>query len=172
MWNFFQKIFSKKPIIKIITAIDENNGIGINGDLLYKIKSDMQHFIEKTGTDTVIMRSGTFESFGGKPLSRRQNIVISRRDDYDSKGSIVVKTLKNALKKSTSNTVWIIGGAGLYKEALPLCDELEITQIFGQRDADTFFPEFKNNFKLIKKSEKEFNEKNDVWFQFQTWKKK
>ncbi|MCD5389827.1 MAG: dihydrofolate reductase [Candidatus Pacebacteria bacterium] len=172
MFNFLKKLFTQKKIIKIITAIDDNNGIGINGDLLYKIPADMQHFVEKTGTDTVIMRSGTFESFGGKPLPRRQNIVISRRDDYDGNGAVVVKTLGEALIESTSKTVWIIGGAGLYVEALPICDEIEVTQIFGARSADTFFPEFKNDFELIKKSDKEFDDKNNVWFEFQTWKKK
>ena len=102
MLNFFKKLFIKKPIIKIITAIDENNGIGINGDLLYKIKSDMQHFIEKTGTDTVIMRSGTFISFGAKPLPRRQNIIISRRDDFNGNGALVVKTLSHLPLFSTT----------------------------------------------------------------------
>lgn len=172
MFHFLKRFFKQKKIIKIIAALDEKNGIGNNGDLLYKIPADMQHFREKTGTDTIIMRSGTFKSFGGEPLLRRQNIVISRRDNLKGNGALVVKNLDEALLQSTSNIVWIIGGAGLYTEALPICSELEITQIFGIREADTFFPEFKKDFELIKNSERKFDEKNNVWFEFQTWKNK
>lgn len=170
MFNWFKK----KPILKAIVAIDNHNGIGYKGDLLYKISADMKYFVEQTGTDTVIMRSGTFESFGAKPLPNRTNIVISRRDNYKGNGAIVAKTLKKALKKIPKNkkVAWIIGGAGLYQEALLITSELYITQIYGTKEADTFFPIFKDSFTLKSASEKHFDEKNNVHFQFQIWEQK
>lgn len=173
MFTWFKK--KKKLTVKAIAAVDLNNGIGYQGDLLYKIKADMKHFVEQTGTDPVIMRRGTFESFGARPLPRRMNIVITRQDNYNGNGACVVETLDQALqivRKENYKIAWIIGGAGLYAEALPLCDELHITQIYEEKKADTFFPEFKDTFDLYSESEKMFDEKNDVEFAFKVWKKK
>ncbi len=156
--------------IKAIVAVDENNGIGYQGDLLFKIKADMQHFVEQTGTDPVIMRRGTFESFGARPLPRRTNIVITRQTDYEGNGARVVSSLEEALKQVPgAETVWIIGGAGLYKEALPITHEIQLTQIFGHKEADTFFPTFKEFFDLTEASEMYFDEGYQTSYQFQTW---
>lgn len=159
--------------LKAIVAIDQNRGIGKDGDLLFKIKADMQHFVEQTGTDPVIMRRGTFESFGSRPLKNRMNIVISRQNDYDGNGAQVVETLQNAIDLIDEYDVaWIIGGAGLYKEALPLTDEIVLTQIFAEKEADTFFPEFKDQFELIdQKPRVEANDEHPA-YQFQIWKRK
>lgn len=161
-------------MLKTIVAIDEKNGIGYQGDLLYKIPADMKHFVSQTGTDPVIMRSGTFESFGKRPLKNRLNIVISRKNNYDGNGAMVVQTLDEALQNipRKHKVAWIIGGAGLYIESLPLVSELHITQIYAEKPADTFFPEFKHMFELTSQSEKMFDEKNNVWFDFQVWGKK
>lgn len=173
MFHWLKK--KKKLTLKAIAAIDLSNGIGYQGDLLYKIKADMKYFVQQTGSDPVIMRRGTFESFGARPLPRRMNIVITRQADYDGKGAHVVRTLDQALniiKKENHSVAWVIGGAGLYIEALPLCNELHITQIHGEKPADTFFPKFKGSFGMVSESEKMFDEKNNVEFVFQVWKKK
>jgi dihydrofolate reductase len=173
MIHWFKK--KRTLTLKAIAAIDNHNGIGYQGDLLYKIPADMKYFIHHTGTDPVIMRRGTFESFGGRPLPRRMNIVITRDTEYDGKGAYSVETLDQALeivKKENYKVAWIIGGAGLYAEALPLCHELHITQIYAEKTADTFFPVFTDTFTLTSESEKMFDEKNGVAFQFQVWRKK
>jgi dihydrofolate reductase len=173
MIHWFKK--KRTLVLKAIAAIDNHNGIGYQGDLLYNIPADMKYFVQQTGNDPVIMRRGTFESFGGRPLPRRMNIMITRDSEYNAKGAYRVETLDQALaivKKENYNVAWIIGGAGLYAEALPLCHEIHITQIHAEKTADTFFPTFKDTFTLSSESEKMFDEKNGVEFQFQVWRKK
>ena len=156
-----------------IAAIDLNNGIGKDGDLLFKIKADMQHFVKKTGTDPVIMRSGTFTSFGSRPLPRRKNIVISRDKNFNGNGAIVVASLKEACDLiQDGETAWIIGGAGLYEEALPIVSELQITQIFDSKEADTFFPSFDHLFNFADSEEIVEAQDGNPSYQFQTWIKK
>ncbi|MGB0925486.1 MAG: dihydrofolate reductase, partial [Minisyncoccia bacterium] len=96
--KLIKKCFTKNtPIIKSIVAVDMNNGIGKDGNLLFPISADMKHFVASTRGDAVIMRSGTFESFSKRPLKNRLNIVISRRKNYDGNGAQVVQTLDAAL---------------------------------------------------------------------------
>lgn len=159
--------------LKAIAAIDEQRGIGKDQNLLYNIAEDMRHFVQKTGHDPVIMRRGTFASFGSRPLRNRLNIVISRQDDYEAHGASVVSTLKQALDLVQSyDQAWIIGGAGLYQEALPYIEELEITQIFDQKEADTFFPPFKEDFECISSEAKVPKTDLHPAYQFQTWQRK
>jgi dihydrofolate reductase len=174
MLNFLKKIFQKrKTQIKMIVAIDLDNGIGKNNDLLFSIKKDMQHFTEKTLGNTVIMGSNTYESIPKKfrPLKDRQNIILHRnKNPYPDENVLVAHSIDEAISLADKNKeIWVIGGASIYKQMIPLAKELEITQIFARKDADTFFPEFKNNFKLVKKSKKIFDEKENLEFQFQTW---
>ena len=176
MISFLKKLFTKKPKIKMIVAVDLNNGIGKNNELLFSIKRDMQHFTEKTIGNTVIMGSSTYESIPKKyrPLKDRQNIVLHRsKNPYPDEDVIVAHSIDEAISLADKKKeIWVMGGASIYRQMISLADELEITQIFAQKDADTFFPEFKNGFKLISKSEKMFDEKEKVEFQFQTWSRK
>lgn len=182
---FFKKIidfliknkgkFKKDFTIKAIVAVDQNRGIGRNGNLLFYISDDMKHFARNTNNGAIIMRSGTFNSMGRKPLKNRLNIVISRNKNYEGNGATVVHSLDTALefvKKNNYKTAWIIGGAGLYAEALDSIDEIYLTQIFSQKPADTFFPEYINTFQKISEQDMMYDKKNKLNFQFQTWKNK
>lgn len=179
MNSFLKKIFKcKKTDIKIIVAVDLNNGIGKDNDLLFSIKEDMKHFTEKTTDGVVIMGSKTYESIPKKfrPLKNRINIILSRNEnkEYPNEDVLIKTSLNSAITKAKKlkKNIWIIGGASIYKQALSYVKEIELTQIFTEKNADTFFPEFKDKFKLIKESEKMFNEKEKVEFQFQTWARK
>jgi len=145
-------------MISLIAAIGKNNELGKDNALLWHMPADMKHFKETTSGRTVIMGRKTFESIG-KPLPNRKNIVITRDKNYLSHGPTPVRaggaqagvdiahSLEEALSLSRtvldSNTeVFIIGGAEIYKQALPLADKLYITHIDAiDKDADTFFPE-------------------------------
>lgn len=141
------------PVISIIVAITRDNAIGLNGDQLYYISSDLRRFRSITMGHPMIMGRRTFESFPRGPLPGRRNIVISSRPDYPAAGIELAPSLPAAISlaqsatesiiacESDSSEIVVIGGASVYRQALPLASRLYLTVIDVERpDADTFFP--------------------------------
>jgi len=127
-------------IISIIVAVDENNGIGKNNDLLWHMPADLKHFKDTTAGHTVIMGRKTFDSVG-KPLPKRRNIIITRQTGLDISGAEVVGDLSSAIALCDENEeVFIVGGAEIYKMAMDITDKIYLTVIKGVFGADTFFP--------------------------------
>jgi len=127
-------------IISSIVAIGENNAIGKNNQLLWRIPADLKHFKEITTGHTVIMGRKTFDSVG-KPLPNRRNIIITRRTGLEIPGAEVVNTLDEALSLCDDNEeVFIVGGAEIYKMAMDVTDKIYLTVVKGTFDADTYFP--------------------------------
>jgi dihydrofolate reductase len=128
--------------INAILACDLGFGIGIEGDLPWpKNKRDMQWFKDHTKDGVVLMGRTTWESIGSKPLPNRINVVVTTRHlegpDYTLAGdmeNIVNKTKE----KYPDNTIWIIGGADIYEQALPHCDKLYLTRINKTYDCDRY----------------------------------
>lgn len=128
-----------KPHISFIVAKGKNGVIGNGGKLPWHFPEDLKFFKQTTMGLPVIMGRKTWESIG-RPLPGRRNIVITRNKDYLAKGAEVVNTLEEAIKLFGPNdTVMIIGGASVYREALPLADTAWITEIDGEFEGDTFF---------------------------------
>lgn len=139
---------------RIIAAVDENNGLGYNGDLLFKIPEDLKRFKTLTTGNIVIMGRKTYESLG-RPLPNRQNIVVSSKAiDFPPEGTSVfqVKTLKGAYElaeKLDGEKVYVIGGGQLYAAALPWTQYLDLTEIFARAEqVDTYFPDY-HDFKAL-----------------------
>lgn len=133
--------------IKIIAAVGKNNELGKNGDLIWHFKEDMQFFKKTTTGSTVIMGRKTFESLP-KALPNRRNVVISSNKNYKADGAEVVDSVQSALNVTDKDSVFIIGGASVYKTFLPYADVIYLTEIEAEcPDADTYFPEFdKSNY--------------------------
>ena len=129
--------------IKIIAAIGRNFELGANNSLMWDLPGDMKFFRETTRGATVIMGRLTFESIG-RPLPKRRNIVITRSAEYAPEDVEVVSSLENALGAAANDeTVFIIGGARVYADAMQYADELILTEIDAEYpEADVFFPEF------------------------------
>ncbi len=130
-------------MISIIAAIGKNNELGKENKLLWSLPADMKHFREITSGHTVIMGRKTFESIG-KPLPNRKNIVITRDENYKKEGIEVVHSLEDAISIARQGLaeIFVIGGAEIYKQALPVADKLYITHVDAEnKNADTFFPE-------------------------------
>ena len=128
--------------VKIIAAIGRNYELGGNNALLWHLPGDMKFFRETTKGATVIMGRLTYESIG-RPLPKRRNIVISGREGFAPEGAEVCPSLESALEAARGDDVYIIGGASVYKQALPLADELILTEIDAEfSGADVFFPKF------------------------------
>lgn len=126
----------------IIAAIGRSNELGKDGDLIWHLPSDMKFFRETTSGHTIIMGRKTFESLPKGALPNRRNIVLSRQD-IEFPGAERFPSLEAALEACRADEeVFIIGGASVYHEALPLADKLCITHIEDTpAEADAFFPE-------------------------------
>jgi dihydrofolate reductase len=140
----------KSMTVNAILAMDDNMGIGYENDLPWpRNKKDMAWFRECTSGHVVVMGRKTWESFGSKPLPNRTNIVISTKKpegnpDVWYGGDI--KMILDELRDDYSGLhIFIIGGANIYRQALPFCDKLYITRIKGVYKCDTFM--YNNDFK-------------------------
>lgn len=129
-------------MITIIAAIGLNSELGKDNDLIWHLPADLRRFKKVTSGNTIIMGRNTFESIG-KPLPNRRSIIITRNILYKKEGCEVVHSLEDAIKlvKDQKNA-FIIGGAQIYKEAIEkkLVDQLDITKVHQNFDADVFFP--------------------------------
>lgn len=127
----------------IIVAIDRKGAIGSRGDMLFHLRADLRRFKALTMGGTLIMGRKTFESLPKGALPGRRNIVVSRNESFSAPGAERAASLEDALAMVGDARIFIIGGAQIYRQALPYADALEITAIDAEgADPDTFFPEF------------------------------
>lgn len=136
----------KTPIV-LVAAVAANGGIGRDNRLLWRLKSDMAHFRATTAGKPLVMGRKTFESFGGKPLPKRLNIVASRQPGLALPGAVVTGSLGTALAiahaealRSGAGEIAVLGGADIYAQTLALADRLVITHVEATPEADAFFP--------------------------------
>jgi len=129
-------------IISIIAAIGKNNEIGKDNELLCRLPSDLKRFKALTSGHTVVMGRKTFESLPNGALPNRRNIIISRNPALAIEGAEVYSSLDYALLKCIGEAeVFIIGGAQIYAQTLPVADKLYLTRIHAAfPEADAFFP--------------------------------
>ena len=137
-----------KPILALIAACARGGVIGIEKRLPWHLPEDMKFFRETTRGKPVIMGRKTWESLPAafRPLPGRVNIVVSRNPGFEAPGASVVASLPEALAAAgDAEIAFVIGGAELYRQALPLADRLLLTEIDQAYDGDAFFPEFDRN---------------------------
>ncbi|MCB6181948.1 dihydrofolate reductase [Leeia sp. TBRC 13508] len=133
---------AKKPRLTLIAAMASNRVIGIQNRLPWKLSEDLKYFKKMTSGHTVIMGRKTFDSLG-KPLPGRTNLVITRNMAWQHEGVTVCHGLEKALSACRGlDQVFVIGGAELYQQALPIADELLITEVQLSPEGDAFFPDF------------------------------
>lgn len=125
----------------IIVAIADNNGIGVKGALPWHISEDLQYFKAVTRGCPVIMGRTTYFSIG-RPLPGRKNIVLNLGGDPIPEVTCVYSFDEAYREAAGAEKCFIIGGASVYKAALPDMDRLYITHVHTEvKDADAFFPE-------------------------------
>jgi dihydrofolate reductase len=157
----------------LIAASSQNNALGKDNKMIWHLPNDFKRFKQITTGHYIIMGRKTFESFP-KPLPNRTHIVITRQKDYAPEGCIVVNTLEEALAACPKNEDrFIIGGAEIYKLSLPVIDRIELTRVYGDFEADAFFPEINSNeWELVKEEHHGIDEKHEYAFSFQTFERK
>ncbi len=128
------------PCIKFVVAYSDNRVIGRDNALPWRLPSDLAHFKRNTLGQPIIMGRNTWESLG-RPLPGRPNLVISRNPDFRAEGARVFTSVQDALAACAAEpTVCIIGGAQIFKQTLPLADEIIATEVHATIDGDVFFP--------------------------------
>lgn len=135
--------------------MDDDRVIGNLGKLPWKLSHDMIRFKNLTTGHAVVMGRKTWDSLPPKfrPLSNRLNFIVTRDGNLVAQGEgvFVVKSPLDAItlaakKLPAESRIWIIGGSEIYNQTLALCDELEVTHVFGSHKGDVYFPHFEKDF--------------------------
>ena len=144
---------SEGPPIALIAAVAANGVIGVDGEMPWHLPADLAHFKRKTMGNPVVMGRRTYESIAahlGGPLPGRMNIVLSRSDPDLHDGVVVVDSVETALAEARAvctlddeaDEIFVVGGATVYAQFLPLADRLVLTELDATYDGDTRFPDW------------------------------
>ena len=153
-------------MINVIAAVAKNRAIGYKNKLIYWLPNDLKRFKALTTGHTIIMGRNTFLSLPKGALPNRRNIVLTRTQK-DFPGCDTYASLKEALAHCTSDEdVYIIGGASVYQQALPLADRLCLTEIDDTpEEADTFFPDY-SDWHEVWREDHEKDERHEQCYAF------
>ena len=164
--------------MKAIVAVDQKWGIGKDGKLLVRLPGDMKNFRSLTTGNVVVMGRKTLESMpGGLPLPNRETWVLTRNESYEAPCQ-VFHTLQALLDVARTDedeygeggfTVYVCGGANVYRQLLPYCDEAIVTKIDAVFPADSFFPDLDMNPSWELVNESEPLEDNGIRYRFCTY---
>ncbi len=171
-------------MISAIVAVDENWGIGFNGELLEKIPEDLQYFKNLIEGNLLVCGSKTYEGLPRRAFAQRNMIIISRQQNGCIPNSFTnymnleecIDSIKWGFYRDHNGNdtdIFIIGGGQIYKELLPLCDRVYVTKIFkSHENVDTYFPdldepEMWNTWKVTNQSEVKVY--NNIMYQFWTY---
>jgi len=126
--------------ISIVVIVAENGAIGKDNALLWRLPDDLKFFKAITMGKPIVMGRKTYDSIG-RPLPGRLNIVISRQADLVIPGCVVVRSLADAIKAADgAEEIAVVGGAEIYRHALPITNTIYLTQVHASVPGDVFFP--------------------------------
>ena len=158
--------------ITLIAAASENNVLGKDNRLIWHISDDLKRFKKLTLGHSIIMGRKTFESMP-KALPNRNNIILTRNNNYRAENVIVAHNLKEAIELTGEDSnPYIIGGGEIYNLFLPIANRIELTRVHDIFDGDAFFPEIDlNKWELIC-AEKHFSTPDNIFnYSYLTYKK-
>lgn len=162
--------------ISIIVAVSENNVIGRDNDLPWRLPDDMKFFVKTTKGHHILGGRKNFESFG-KALPNRTNMIISRNPDYYMEGAITFTTIQDAIdhaRDNGENDLMVIGGGEIYRQILGQTNTIYLTRIHSEIEGDVYFPEFNesNNWELTEETYHPIDDKHNFDFTFEKWERK
>ncbi|MFN3529135.1 MAG: dihydrofolate reductase [Bacteroidia bacterium] len=152
-------------MLALIVAAAQNGAIGKDNQLLWHISDDLKRFKALTMGKTCIMGRKTYESIG-KPLPGRNFVIISRQAGYQVPGALVVSSFEAALRQCVPDQeCMVIGGAEIYKLALPKAKKIYLTRVHADFEADTFFPDLGDEW-MIENMSPKFSTDNGLEYQY------
>nr|AIA12458.1 Dihydrofolate reductase [uncultured bacterium] len=156
-------------VISTIVAVSRNNVIGKDNETPWYLPAELARFKELTIGHHVIMGRKTHESIG-RALPGRQNIVVTRNQNYHAKGCEVVTSIQEALDLAKdADEVFIIGGAAIYDQIMALLNRIYLTKVDASVDGDRYFKFNKDEWKQVSSEKHPADEKNKYGFEFQKW---
>lgn len=158
-------------LLSAIVAVSENNVIGRDGHLPWHLSLDLKRFKAITTGHSIILGRKNYDDIG-RPLPNRTNYVLTRNPNFVAEGCIVCGNLSQAISAAEAageSEAFIIGGAAVYREAMPLVKKLYFTKVLSQVDGDVFFPEWGEGWRMVSEERFEADEKNDFPTVFQVW---
>jgi dihydrofolate reductase len=164
------------PSIAMIVAASENNAIGKDNQLLWRLPNDLKFFKNTTWGFPVIMGRKSFESVG-KALPGRTNIVVTSQPDWKATDATRVASIEEGIQQAiavtNSKLIFITGGGEIYKQSMDITDVIYMTRVHAQLDGDTFFPVIdEGKWTLTSNQDFQADEKHAYAYSFQIWKKK
>ena len=162
-----------EPFISLVVAIGENGAIGRGGNLPWRISTDLKYFRKVTMGKPMIMGRKTFESIG-KPLPGRRNIVVTRDTNYHREGIEVVHGTDEALAVTADvPEVMVIGGAELFRTALPLAGRIHLTRVHGNIEGNVMWPALDTRqWEVIERERHESDDRHAYAMTFEVWEKR
>ncbi len=160
--------------ISIIVAIASNYAIGKDNDLLWHITSDLKRFKEITKEHYIVMGKRTYYSLPKRPLPNRTSLILTDQKDEVIDNCLMAYSIDDAIAKmDPEKENFIIGGGSIYNQFMPLADKLYITRVHKDYDADTFFPEIKEEeWELISQENVNNDTQNDFTYSFEVYQRK
>jgi dihydrofolate reductase len=157
-------------IVSIIAAVSDNGVIGLAGDLPWRLPADLRRFKKLTMGHHLIVGRKTWDSIGRRPLPGRVMVVMTRSRSFTTEGAVVVHSLAEALRVATEDDeVFIAGGSGIYRIALPVADRFYLTRVHGDFEGDTRFPPWdKDAWELVAEEDHQADDTHEVAFSFLT----
>ena len=156
-----------RKMISLIVAASENNVIGVQGELPWRLSADLKRFKALTMGKPIVMGRKTYESIG-RPLPGRQNIVITRQEGYVADGCDVVASPEAAIEAaSDAAEIMIIGGSHIYYEFLPQADRIYLTRVLADIEGDALLPELRDDeWRVVSGESLPADEDNDYATEF------
>jgi dihydrofolate reductase len=157
------------PNLSLIAALADNRVIGIENRLPWRLPADLQHFKRLTLDKPIIMGRHTWESLPGL-LPQRTHVVVTRNPDYRAEGAQVVHSLDEAIRRfASANEMMLVGGADLYRQALPRVSRMHLTEVHIAPEGDVFFPEFdRTQWREVEREEGVCDQRNAIPHTFVT----
>ena len=158
-------------MISAIVAVDNNWGIGFNGDLLEHIPEDLRYFKEITENNWIVMGRKTWDSLPKKPLPNRPHLVITNNPtSYEDIDEVIFTKIGHAkliMHTQKGINFFVIGGGQIYEKLLPMCDRVYVTKIFKDHDqVDTYFPNLDKSEEWTPAACTDIRQYKDLTYQF------
>ena len=154
-------------IISLIVAMERNGVIGKDGNLPWRLSSDLQHFRKITMGKPIVMGRKTHESIS-RPLPGRENVIITRDKDYVAKDCTVLNSLECVYARFHDlDEIMIMGGADLYQQTIDKAQRIYLTEVHADLEGDTWFPQFdREQWEEVERYDFRADEKNEYDYSF------
>ncbi|MCQ2090805.1 MAG: dihydrofolate reductase [Fibrobacter sp.] len=158
-------------LISAIVAVSENNVIGRDGHLPWRLSADLKRFKAITTGHAIILGRKNYDDIG-RPLPNRTNYVLTRNAAFEAPGCVVCSSLEKAIEAAAAageTECFIIGGAAIYEAAMPLVKKMYVTRVLAEIEGDVFFPAWGEGWHKVSEEQVPADEKNEYPTAYQVW---